>query len=145
MALFWNAKLAVGDESIDKDHKYLILLINTVELVLSKPDARKYIIEAFDALEAYAREHFEREEKIQLAISFKHQDEHRLAHKALLKSLSDLRGEVEVSLLSDLSSDTINPAEIERIAAFLRSWLIKHVVAEDFKMRELFKSRRVIR
>lgn len=145
MPLFWRPQLEVGNESIDHDHKYLILLINTVELVLLKPGGRKYIIEAFDALESYAREHFEREERIQIAARYTHYDQHKVEHESLLRKLSDLRGEVEISLLSDDSSDTIDPAEAERISAFLRAWLVDHVLAKDLKMRDMFTTRRIHR
>lgn len=145
MPLFWRPQLAVGYEPIDHDHKYLILLINTVELVLSTPGNRKYIIEAFDALEAYAREHFDREEGIQIASRYTHSDQHKIEHKALLNKLSDLRGEIEMSLLAMDSEDEIDPAEAERISAFLRAWLVDHVVAKDLKMRDMFATKRVVR
>ncbi len=145
MTLFWRPQLAVGNESIDHDHKYLILLINTVELVLLKPGGRKHLIEAFDALESYAREHFEREERIQIAARYTHYDQHKVEHESLLRTLSDLRSQLEIGLWSNDDSDAIDPGEAERISAFLRAWLVDHVVANDLKMRNIFKPRLIPR
>ena len=38
MPIFWRPQFRIGHDDIDADHRYLILLINTVELVLRFPD-----------------------------------------------------------------------------------------------------------
>ena len=40
MPIFWRPQFRIGHDDIDADHRYLILLINTVELVLRFPDDR---------------------------------------------------------------------------------------------------------
>ena len=40
MPIFWRPQFRIGQDDIDADHRYLILLINTVELVLRSRTTR---------------------------------------------------------------------------------------------------------
>lgn len=43
MPIFWRPQLKIGHEEIDADHRYLVLLINTVELVLRFPEQPQHV------------------------------------------------------------------------------------------------------
>jgi hemerythrin len=136
--LFWRKQLAVGHPDIDADHRYLIHLINTVELVLRFPENPEHLKLAFDELQHYAAEHFEREEKIQIAWGYTHYDEHQQEHRKLLDSLALLRKTMEEAMASS------DPQEALRqhsgyVTDFLRKWLVDHVMKNDLKMVDLFK------
>ncbi|WP_170826921.1 bacteriohemerythrin [Magnetovibrio blakemorei] len=124
MTIEWNDKLSVGNEAIDEDHKHLVKLINAYEKAVSENNL-KVLGLAFTALEKYAHEHFEREEKIQQAVHYPHRNSHREAHKALLQAVEAKHKQIE-------NHEKIN---IEELSSFLRSWLIDHVVKEDMKLK----------
>ena len=70
MPIFWRPQFRIGHDDIDADHRYLILLINTVELVLRFPDDPRNVDLALIELRRYAEYHFEREERIQIAYAY---------------------------------------------------------------------------
>jgi len=124
MAIEWNDKLSVGNEFIDDDHKHLIKLINAYEMAISTGNL-KLLGPAFEALERYANEHFQREENLMEAVFFPGLREHRDKHKLLLKGVQEKHKEVQKGGDIDLAV----------LSAFLRSWLIDHVVKEDMQYK----------
>lgn len=139
MPIFWRQQLAIGHPDIDADHRYLILLINTIELVLRFPEEPTHIKQAFDELDFYARGHFEREEKIQIAWGYTHLDAHKVEHRNLMDALSALRLKVDSTLAQPHSTEQELTEQNNEITAFLRHWLLNHVLKEDKKMTDLFR------
>lgn len=138
MPIFWRTGLAIGHDDIDGDHRYLMLLINTVELVLRFPEHSEHVLLAFDELQRYAKHHFEREEKIQIAWGYVHFDQHKLEHQRLLDALAELRAKVERAVASPDTAQQLT-AQSGSITTFLRGWLIDHVLKSDSKLSALFK------
>jgi hemerythrin len=143
MPIFWRPQLAIGHDDIDSDHRYLILLINTVELVLRFPESPENILLAFEELEHYARWHFEREEKIQVAHGYPYFDQHWAEHQKLLETLAGLRRKVEQTVEESAGNPEALSAQSAEVTKFLRGWLINHVLKSDTRMIPLFKRHRV--
>jgi hemerythrin len=125
MTIDWNDKLAIGNETIDDDHKHLIQLINAYELAVSKNNL-KVLGLAFASLEDYANEHFSREEKIMEAVHYPHRRSHREEHKKLLQDVHKKHEELVKG------SESV---DVEGLSAFLRNWLIGHVIKEDMQLK----------
>ena len=66
MTIAWREQLSVGNNIIDEDHKYLIEIINRVEVCLTKKDMPALKAE-LQRLHDYSLLHFDREEKIAIA------------------------------------------------------------------------------
>lgn len=129
MPIFWRDKMSVQNALIDRDHRYLICLINTVELALREPEDRQPINNALMQLRDYTREHFRNEEQIQAAIGFPTRTEHRKLHESLTSSLEDL--------IARAQTEGDPATQQERNAALitlLRDWLLHHVLQEDLLM-----------
>lgn len=94
MSIEWNDKLSVGNDLIDEDHQHLIKLINAYEMAVSQ-DNLKVLGLAFESLEKYANEHFEREEKLMAAVYYPQRRDHAAKHKELLKMVQEKHNEVE--------------------------------------------------
>ena len=124
MTIEWNDKLSVGNETIDDDHKHLIKLINAYERAVSQNNI-KILGLAFGSLEDYAVAHFEREEKIMDAVHFPKRRPHREVHKQLLETVKKKHEAIE-------QGESI---DIDELSAFLRSWLVDHVIKEDMQMK----------
>ena len=130
MTLIWRKQLEIGDEIIDTDHKYLICLINTVELTLRTPNSRDLLPVTLAQLEEYTHAHFEREESIMLAIRYSRYDQHKLQHQLLLKELAALQKKIEAKGEGEFSDQ-----ECTDIATLFRHWLIDHVAKEDLLLK----------
>jgi hemerythrin len=130
MTLIWRKQLEIGDETIDIDHKYLICLINTVELTLRTPEHRDLLPTTLAQLADYTHAHFEREESIMLSLRYLRYDQHKRQHQLLVKELAAIRQKIEARGDADFSSE-----ECAEIATLFRHWLLDHLVKEDMLLR----------
>lgn len=128
MTLEWREQLSVANGVVDADHKQLIALINSVELALESKDWDGFS-GAIDQLGNYAHEHFAREEKIARAAGCANWQRLAQAHELLGKQLVRARKELE-AMRGEWVKSTL-----DHFTAFLRSWLIDHVIKEDLKMK----------
>jgi hemerythrin len=125
VALEWRQQLSVGNDVIDNDHKYLIGLINGVEMHLRAQDMAA-LKKALDALARYSETHFAAEEKIARAVGYTQSAELHDAHQTLLGKLELLRLDL---------GERPGIAAIDQFSALLRDWLINHVIKEDLLMK----------
>ena len=88
MAIIWRPQMSVGNDLIDADHRYLISLINMVDLSLRYND--DFFTVALEQLIEYTHDHFKREELIQLKVKYPGYAEHKIAHQELISSLEVL-------------------------------------------------------
>ncbi len=91
MAIVWRKQMSVGNVLIDNDHRYLLCLVNTVELGLRSRDNLDIMQLAIDQLVDYTQEHFAREERIQLKLQYPKYMEHKLEHQQIMERLTDVR------------------------------------------------------
>lgn len=91
MPILWRESMALGQATIDSEHKYLFCLINAVELALQIDNAREVISFYVEQLHEYTRAHFIHEEKIQLKIKYPHYVEHKAEHQEILDALEKLQ------------------------------------------------------
>ncbi|NDY95479.1 hemerythrin family protein [Wenzhouxiangella sp. C33] len=122
--------MSVGNLIIDLDHRYLLSLINQVEYALRHPEESENLRMALDQLSDYAREHFAREEKLQLRIQFRGYMPHKMAHQSLLDRLDRIISEI----LEESDPQQLKARSAE-ITTLLRDWLLDHVLKEDMKMK----------
>lgn len=130
MPIQWRKQMSVGNLVLDLDHRYLLSLINLVEYALRHPEESDNLKMALDQLSGYAREHFAREEQLQLRIQYRGYMQHKMAHQALLRRLEDIQSEI----LSEENPEKLM-ARREEVAVLLREWLLDHVLREDMKMK----------
>lgn len=122
--------MAVGDPTIDEDHKHLIELINAFEIAISgKIDHRKVARVLLGLLE-YTGEHFAREEELQLRIRYPYHESHRHAHRDVLKKLSDIISEYSMAP-AGFARDSL----VRGLTEFLKEWLIDHIIQSDLRMK----------
>lgn len=130
MPVQWRKQMSVGNLIIDLDHRYLLSLINQVEYALRHPEENENLQMALDQLSDYAREHFAREEKLQLRIQFRGYMPHKMAHQSLLERLDRIISEI----LEESDPERLKARSAE-ITTLLRDWLLDHVLKEDMKMK----------
>lgn len=130
MAIIWRKGMSVANDIIDHDHHFMINFINTVELVLQNPTEKEMLMEVLDQLHEYSVNHFRREEFIQRKIEYPQSLSHKNSHSTLLSDLEKLQDEIK----NAKTAEEITSRSTE-IVAFLRNWLINHVLNEDMKLK----------
>ncbi len=148
MAIYWTPRMSVGNVVLDGDHRYLFALVNIVELCLNNPGARHQLRTAMEHLMEYTREHFTREEKLQIRVQYAKYGEHRAEHQEIIEQLQSIwdrlfpdTSRAESSPDSDTTAAE-HPAELseqeaQELVGLLRHWIVDHVLKTDIQMRPL--------
>ncbi len=129
MAIVWRDEMSVDGGVIDADHKSLIALVNDVDVVEPGPEMPARLMAILQRLSTYARTHFEREQRLQLATGFTFAQAHEARHRTLLRELDAMCAECEHG----------PPEQIEafhaRLRDFLHNWLCDHIIKADLLMK----------
>lgn len=125
MALLWRSQFSVGNDLIDSDHQYLIEIINKAEVSLKAVNPVE-LSGLLDELSKYAKSHFEREELIARAVGYPKADQLNLSHNLLTDQMTKFRAGLGENWTQD---------SVTTFSAFLRDWLINHVIKEDMLMK----------
>lgn len=124
--LNWSADLETGIEMVDQDHKVLVDLLNQVFDCLDDDERAVTLGSVLNALTDYTRYHFTREERLMEAAHFPSVESHKVFHKALMDRTSEFK------LAHARDPDKV---DAQALLEFLRSWLIDHILKEDFQYR----------
>lgn len=103
MAIEWREKMSVGNESVDKDHRNLIELVNSFERSMDTFDTTGNFIVALKQLEEYSKQHFDREEMYQELIGYPGLEQHRISHHELI---------IQLRIDAKIKSHFLNPGEV---------------------------------
>jgi hemerythrin len=129
MAIVWREEMSVDGGVIDADHKALIALVNDVDLVGPGTAMPAQLMAILGRLGSYARTHFDREQRLQLATGFTFAQAHEARHRGLLRELDAMCAECESG----------PPGQIEafhaRLRDFLHNWLVDHIIKADLLMK----------
>ena len=131
MALLrWEDKFLIGHEIIDRDHQMLFALINAFYDGFLQTKSRRELAGLLTKLVQYAEAHFRREEAIMHKCDYVLLGEHQLSHAKLYEAIYALNEKVV--------HDT---APLDKAAvAFLKNWLVDHVIDEDTKLGEFLRA-----
>lgn len=125
MPIQWRDQFSVCNDMIDTDHQYLLEIINKAEASLKANQWAKLPV-LLDELAHYGQLHFQREEQLARAIGYPQSDQLHVSHDALLVKLQEVRAGL---------GDSWSQAAINHFTAFLRDWLLNHVIKEDMLMK----------
>jgi diguanylate cyclase (GGDEF)-like protein/hemerythrin-like metal-binding protein/PAS domain S-box-containing protein len=128
--LTWKPRYACGEQTIDKEHRQLFLLANTILEQATAPNLDSIALNrAFDALLAHVVQHFADEEEILRAHGYAHQEAHAECHKQLLERALNLRRQADASGVS-----------VGDLVDFLVSdVVVSHMLREDWNFHGLFQ------
>lgn len=130
MSIAWREAMAVGDPTVDADHKHLVDLINAFEVAIAGHIDHKRVARVLLGLVEYTGEHFAREEELQLKIRYPYHESHRRSHRDVLKKLSDIVTEYSLAP-PGFARDSM----VRGLADFLKEWLIDHIIQSDLRMK----------
>ena len=120
----WETKFSVGVEVIDKQHKNLVDLINSIETCNEKDTIDvKQVSSIIQKLIHYTQTHFKEEEEVMRRHAFAGLERHKKLHKDFID---------KVKLFEDKFEK--GPKQVlEIMLPFLTKWLQHHILVEDKK------------
>lgn len=133
--LQWRDELSVHNDAIDRDHRWLIELVDRIQSLILRRASLARLTVALDELARYTEEHFTREELIQQAAGYPHLDEHRCSHEKLKRQLTDITARILAQPVERTTLDALDDDTRRALLDLLRSWLIDHIIREDLQLR----------
>jgi len=118
----WTDDYSVGIESIDKQHKKLIEIINELNKSVAFGESDTMLAKTFVDLLNYTKQHFAYEEQLFEQYNYQQSREHITQHKKLLQQVFELKNQYQTDPSASLGLELIQ---------FLRSWLINHILKSD--------------
>jgi hemerythrin-like metal-binding protein len=127
----WRNEFSVGVKEMDEQHKKLIGMINKLieeQKVLTEPQT---IADLLIKMTDYAQVHFRAEEYLMAEYDYEHKTEQERQHQEFIDKT------IAFYSASDLGPNLLSTALLD----YLRTWLIGHILKEDMKYKEFFKSK----
>ena len=129
--LEWKNSYRVGIESLDKQHRHLLDLINQLSTLDPKARDGKALFTVLNALAEYAQTHFETEEQYLKKYDFPRLVQHQREHVAFTADVFRLAQRLEQA----------NPAIYTEVCAFVKDWYISHVLGTDREYIEFLSAK----
>jgi hemerythrin len=128
----WDTSMAVGNEEIDNDHKYLISLIRTIDAATNCHVQANVLEKYVDLMLIYTSVHFVREQQYQKSIGFIESDSHKLLHRDFIERLNSMK-----SVLAQVGKDNDeHKRAVAKFSDLIKNWWRDHILEEDLKMKE---------
>lgn len=127
----WSATYSVGVPILDRQHRMLLAMCRDAAELLAggTPDhARKYF-RLLEAMEDYAKTHFETEERLLAEVGYAGLEAQRQEHAGYTQMIDQLRQKTARGELAY--------AEAHR---FLTDWWLRHILESDMAYRSRFES-----
>lgn len=132
MALIeWDSSFSVGSSRMDADHQRLIDLLNRLYDAWHGGEGIDELGWLFDELLAYADTHFAAEEMALKSKAYPRLEKQQADHIRLRDSVVAFRDR-------HLAGETPDALTTE-MTAFLKAWLLEHILGEDMQYRSYFK------
>lgn len=119
----WDQKLSVGIAQIDMQHKKLVGMVNDMYQAMSEGKGNEALGNVLKELVTYTRTHFAAEEKLMQMHEYPDFPAHKAVHDQMTKKVMELQ--------SDFSAGKV--ALSTKVTAFLKDWLVKHIMGTDMK------------
>ncbi len=132
-AITWNDKMSVNVAEIDKQHKKLIDIINSLSEAMKSGKGKDVIGKIIKQLADYTVYHFGHEEKLFEKYNYPETKAHLAKHKEFVDKLNNWQKQLETGKLA-LSVQVIN---------YLSSWLREHIMGTDQKYSEFLNEKGV--
>lgn len=127
----WSSKLELGVKMFDEQHKQLIRLINSLYNALQSGKGNDAMIKILDELVNYTVYHFDSEEEMFKKYGYQNEAAHKKIHTDLKNTAVDLKKKI-------LAGEAVIGFNV---ISFLENWVKNHILVEDKKYVELFRSK----
>jgi hemerythrin-like metal-binding protein len=127
----WKPEYSVGVKEIDLQHRRLVQMIRVLQESIRDNFDSPAVGRTLRELVQYTRTHFRDEEALMEKIGYADLNRHREAHRKLV-------GEIVTILEGLKAGQTYTGVDL---IAFLRHWLVDHILAEDTRIATALRQR----
>lgn len=120
----WLDKYNIGNEIVDRQHRYLFELANRIVEDHSSAELTEHAM----LLYRHVREHFRAEELLMQQFDYPGYEEHVQAHNQMLDTLNEISEHIQ--------NGSWNPNEIRD---FMRGWVLVHIQEVDMLMGDFLQ------
>ena len=129
----WSDDLSVGVAEMDSQHQKLVGMINKLIREQKSLTGPATIAELLTEMTDYALEHFRAEEYLMSEYGYENKDRQVLQHRAFITTTQEFYS------ATDIGTNILSMALLD----YLRNWLVNHILDEDMKYKNFFKSKGV--
>lgn len=129
--LIWTTCYSVGIPELDQQHQRVISMVNLLISDIDIGSEPEMIAAALSGVTRYTNEHFATEEQFLLDRGYPELEAHRRAHREYRRAI--------IKLCHD--TWLVDPHAPAKLARFLRSWWLEHIIGEDMGYREFLQDR----
>lgn len=133
----WTQDMAVGIETIDRQHQELFKRINDLLQAIREHRCKSEIDGTITFLDDYAVFHFGEEERRMQDAGYDGLSEHRKYHAIYLKNIAELKEQAALPRVSGMSYELSVTAN-----QIIVDWIVDHIMKVDRKFGEFMKGRR---
>ena len=119
----WNASLSIDIDGIDRQHHYLINLINRIHRAVEETDATE-VVEILIDMQQYSRVHFAEEEALMKEYDYPGSELHIELHRRFIDKTEDFIEHLETTPLAISAG----------ISLYLKDWLVSHIQTADAEL-----------
>ncbi len=127
----WKNEFSVGVKQMDEQHKKLLGMINRLiaeQHTLTDP---KTIAELLTEMTDYAQAHFRAEEYLMAEYGYDQKSRQEEQHRTFIEKT------ISFYSASDIGPNILSVALLD----YLGTWLVGHILTEDMKYKEFFRSK----
>ena len=128
--ILWSDAMSVGDLNIDKQHRKLIEIINSL---ISNPNIDTHsqlISDTLTELTKYTLQHFKDEEDMMELLDYPGLEKHKIEHRSFAAKVSDFC----IQVMADKNGVP------EEMLLFLKDWLTDHILESDMQYARYFET-----
>ena len=129
--IHWDSRIQFNIQSVDRQHKRLVDLINSINRAMKLRKGREIVDTIFADLVDYTKRHFGDEEELMRKYGYEGLADQETQHRHFVKKMTELHQQVK----------TGNAMVTMDLMDFLKNWLVKHIMGSDKKYQPLFKSK----
>lgn len=129
--LTWNPSFEIGIPAIDEEHRAIVENFEKLYLLMINGQGHEFYAELLDFLTHYIDTHFANEEAFQKSIGYDRMDQHMKRHQFFREKI--------LGLIEEQKSPISN-ADLIKLNLFIKDWLIQHILNEDKKLGDFYKS-----
>ena len=123
MALFiWSEQLSVGLSVIDKEHRKLVNILNSMHYAMTKGKGKEIVGAVLEELVQYTVSHFATEEGLLRKHGYAEFEKHRGIHQTMTLNVLDFQ-----------KKHTTGAVNTIKVMNFVTEWLKKHIMETDKK------------
>lgn len=131
----WSERYHLGIELLDKDHKKLFSITNTLISHAEVANNSEIINETLYHLLSFIETHFKNEERVMANLEYKGLDLHKKEHHRFHKEIVLFCKKVMASR-EPIVDDLLN---------LLKAWIEKHIANEDIILKNIYKEKMIVK